>query len=728
MLERTGLGETGETYLVDQGNLLLTDLRLGAGAAHKTWVFTEGADRALSGETGVGLYPDDRGEPVIGAYRWLEGREMALLAEIDQAEAFTPIIALRNTVVGISGAVALLASLLGLVVARSITRPMNQLVAGAEEIGRGNLDQRIEVRARHEFGQLAGAFNQMAASLGDSLGETAYGQRMVLALSQASQAVLRARSEEEVYRTVGDEVARLGYDATIYRLSEDRTSLAIAHVTFPAPMLRAAEKLVGVSVHSFRMPLVPGGFFERAIGSQESVFADSPAEITAEALPRPLRPLAGQLVALLGGPQTIFAPLLVGGETHGLVAVSGSDLRETDVPAVTAFANQAAIAVENAMATEELRKHRDHLEELVDERAAQIRRTNERLEAEVAERRRAESDLQATLAELEASRTAALNMMLDADDARGLLEQANRDLGAEVAERRRTEEALQKTLAELRASRAAALNMMKDAEEARRLADQVNVDLRREIEERKRVEEELERSNRELEQFAYVASHDLQEPLRKLQVFGDRLRAKQAEALDERGLDYLDRMQDAAGRMQRMINDLLDFSRVTTRGQPMVSVNLRRLARETVSDLEVHIEQAGGDVEIGDLPKVEADPTQMRQLLTNLIGNGLKFRREGVAPVVKVTSERISGPDGGLCRILVTDNGIGFDEKYLGRIFRPFERLHGRGMYPGTGIGLAICRKIAERHGGSITARSAPGEGATFIVTLPVKQGVGSRE
>jgi light-regulated signal transduction histidine kinase (bacteriophytochrome) len=259
--------------------------------------------------------------------------------------------------------------------------------------------------------------------------------------------------------------------------------------------------------------------------------------------------------------------------------------------------------------------------------------------------------------------------------------------------------------------------MMEDAEEARLEAERVNEELGREIEQRNRIEVELARSNTELEQFAYVASHDLQEPLRKVQAFGDRLETKYAELLDARGRDYLARMQNAARRMRTMITDLLSLSRVTTHVQPFAPADLNQITQEAVSDLEIRIEQSGGRIEVGDLPTIEADHTQIRQLLENLIGNALKFHREGVTPMVKVTSQILEGQ---ICRIAVEDNGIGFNEAHLERIFQPFQRLHGRGEYEGSGIGLAICRKIVERHGGSITARSVPGEGTTFTVELPI--------
>ena len=232
---------------------------------------------------------------------------------------------------------------------------------------------------------------------------------------------------------------------------------------------------------------------------------------------------------------------------------------------------------------------------------------------------------------------------------------------------------------------------------------------------------ELARSNAELEQFAYVASHDLQEPLRKIQAFGDRLKIKCGPALDEDGRDYLTRMQNAANRMQTLIHDLLALSRVASRPHPFTAVNLSEVAWEVVSDLESRIEQVEGRVEIGPLPAVLADRLQISQLLQNLIGNALKFHKPGRKPVVEVRAESVTvGPfeDPG-CRLTVEDNGIGFDEKYRERSFQVFQRLHGRNEYDGSGIGLAICRKIAERHGGSITAESVPGTGSKFIVTLP---------
>ncbi|MBD2043811.1 hypothetical protein H6F56_24510 [Microcoleus sp. FACHB-672] len=242
---------------------------------------------------------------------------------------------------------------------------------------------------------------------------------------------------------------------------------------------------------------------------------------------------------------------------------------------------------------------------------------------------------------------------------------------------------------------------------------------------------QLEVSNRELQDFAYVASHDLQEPLRKIQTFSDRLKAKYADVLDVQGRDYLERMHNAAKRMQTLINDLLAISRVATQAQSFATVNLAKVVTEVLSDLETRIASSGGSVDIGELPILEADPTQMRQLLQNLIDNALKFSRPEESAAVKICSQLLNEVEenstGNISyrqfyQITVKDNGIGFEQKYLDKIFVPFQRLHSRSEYEGTGIGLAICRKIVDRHGGSITAKSSLGEGATFTVMLPVKQ------
>ena len=237
--------------------------------------------------------------------------------------------------------------------------------------------------------------------------------------------------------------------------------------------------------------------------------------------------------------------------------------------------------------------------------------------------------------------------------------------------------------------------------------------------------EELARSNTELEQFAYVASHDLQEPLRKIQAFGDRLNSKFASNLDERGRDYLARMQAAAKRMQTLIQDLLKLSRVTSQAQPFITVNLSEIVDGVLTDLEIRIQETNATLDVGALPTLRADPSQMRQLFQNTIGNALKFARPDQPPVVTVSSKRCqakalqTGVKQDVYQISISDNGIGFDEKYCDRIFDIFQRLHGRNEYEGSGIGLAVCTKIVERHGGSISACSQPGQGATFIVTLP---------
>ena len=247
----------------------------------------------------------------------------------------------------------------------------------------------------------------------------------------------------------------------------------------------------------------------------------------------------------------------------------------------------------------------------------------------------------------------------------------------------------------------------------------------------KKMVEELNASNRELEEFAYVASHDLQEPLRKITTFSDRLADKYKNSLTEEGEMYIDRIIASAENMRTLINDLLEFSRISKTTQPFGQINLNSILRMIRVDLELRIEETGTALESDELPVVEAINSQMKQLFTNLISNAIKFRKQGVAPTIKIKTEAMGSrekSERGLfqsCvyhKISIQDNGIGFDEVYANRIFQVFQRLHGKSEYPGSGVGLAICKKIMDYHHGQIFASSTLGEGANFTIIIPEKQ------
>jgi light-regulated signal transduction histidine kinase (bacteriophytochrome) len=242
---------------------------------------------------------------------------------------------------------------------------------------------------------------------------------------------------------------------------------------------------------------------------------------------------------------------------------------------------------------------------------------------------------------------------------------------------------------------------------------------------------ELQRSNQDLEQFAYVASHDLQEPLRKIRAFGDRLTARYGEGLEGPGVDYINRMQSASARMQVLIEELLSFSRVSRPGIVFEKLDMDDVVREIIEDLDAQIRREGAQIRTSKIPSIRGEHSQIKRLIQNLISNAIKFRKPGVAPVVEITAKVIRGSQAAeefhfqalhseYVLLTVKDNGIGFEERHKEKIFNIFQRLHGRAEYEGTGIGLSICRKIVTNHGGVITARSKVGVGSEFIVILPI--------
>jgi signal transduction histidine kinase len=274
--------------------------------------------------------------------------------------------------------------------------------------------------------------------------------------------------------------------------------------------------------------------------------------------------------------------------------------------------------------------------------------------------------------------------------------------------------------------------------ETNRQLAEVNLTLEERVAERTAVAEqraqELARSNAELEQFASVASHDLQEPLRKIRMYCERLPRRLGDGLSEEAASDMTRMQNAAERMQRLIDDLLSFARVTSKDREFELVDLGEVTKEVIGDLEARITELGARVEMSDLPVVAADRAQLSQLMQNLVSNALKFHRENVPPVVRISGNVLAAQEGRFsgeaaagarCVITVEDNGIGFDPKYAERVFSAFERLHSRSDYEGTGIGLSIARKIAWSHRGDITATSTPDQGSTFTLTMPLPSTTG---
>lgn len=238
----------------------------------------------------------------------------------------------------------------------------------------------------------------------------------------------------------------------------------------------------------------------------------------------------------------------------------------------------------------------------------------------------------------------------------------------------------------------------------------------------------LRLSNDNLEQFAYAASHDLQEPLRKIQAFGNLLREQYGQALGEEGADMLLRMESAAGRMQNLIRDLLSYSRITTHAGQSERVALDQLLAQVLNDLEWSTQQHEATVHVGTLPVIDGIPHQMSQLFQNLISNSLKFKKAGEKPEISIGSRPLleteqqawmNGHTGQYVCIEFKDNGIGFEPKQNDRIFQLFHRLHGRDKYPGTGVGLALCKKVVENHKGQIKAVGEPQAGATFLIYLP---------
>lgn len=749
MSRRSDLSASEESYLVNTFNFFVTEPRFGQDYVLNKAINTAGVTDCLTRHDGVGFYNDYRGVPVIGAYQWLPERELCILTEVDQTEAFASVIALRNTLLGIGTGITLIVAMLALFFARTITGPVRKLAWGTEEIGRGNLDYRISVTTKDEIGQLASDFNRMAINLQDSLGQTAQSRRMLLALSQSAQAVQRARTPDQVYRIVGEEVRALGYHAIIFNLTEDRTHMRITYMTFESKLLKTVEKLVGVTMRGHRFPLAPGGVYNRIITSGQAIFFERAGETLTEALPPRAEALAGQITTMLGLKQSIFAPLTISERVEGLLGITGTGLSRADVPAATTFANQTAIAMENARLYQEAQQRADALQEsekklLTAQHVAGMGfwdwnlLTNDLYWSDEIYRLYGVNPK-------ETGPTPDLSMRLvHPDDAERVQQQfdlalqgaADYDLDYRIVrpdgevlhvhtqgEIARDADGvpvnLLGTVIDITRRKQAEQELRQYREHLEELVEDRTKELKQSEEALTQKAKELARSNIELQQFAYVASHDLQEPLRMVSSYMQLLARRYQGKLDADADDFIAFAVDGVNRMKTLINDLLAYSRVGTQGKEFTLIDCATVLERVLANLSLAIEESNALVTYDPLPTVEADEMQLTQVFQNLIGNALKFCNEA-PPKIHIGVERRA--DEGNWVFSVCDNGIGFDVQYAERIFVIFQRLNHRDTYTGTGIGLSICKKIVERHGGRIWVESEMGAGSTFYFTIPIKE------
>jgi PAS domain S-box-containing protein len=528
MEQGRGLNQTEDTYLVNKFNFFVTEPRFGNNFALKKTVHTQGVDAGLRGTDGTGFYTDYRGVAVIGAYNWLPNRELCLITEIDQSEAFAPIVRMGWLVMGIALAMGAAAALMAFLFARTITRPLQQLVGGSAEIGRGNLDHRVGTSARDETGELSRAFDRMTADL------------KLTTVSRDELARERDFSDSVINSLPG-----------VFYLFDEK-----------GHFIRWNQNLERVTEYSTEeiATMTAGDFFPR-----------EEQQLVAERF--------GQ--AFNEGEAAMEADLLTKSGRSIPFYLTGVRIKIGDKYLLTG-------------------------------------------------------------------------------------------VGIDIAERKAAEEGLQAALTE------------------------------------------LARSNKELEQFAYVASHDLQEPLRMVSSYTQLLAERYEGQLDEKAKKYIAYAVDGAVRMQRLINDLLTYSRVSTRGKPFENVDSHALLGEAIRNLGAAIDESQAIITSEDLPTVRADPAQLVQLFQNLLANALKYRSDGF-PRIHVSARDA----GGEWVFSVSDNGIGIDGQYADRIFVIFQRLHTRLEYPGTGIGLAVCKRIVERHGGKIWFESEVGKGSTFFFSWP---------
>lgn len=797
MTQRSSPEATEETYLVNTSNFFVTEPHFEPGFSLKQTVHTDGVTACLQRQSGVDTYENYQGILVIGVYHWLPETELCILTEVDQARALTPVILLRNANLIVGLVVVALVVLIGVFGTRSLTRPIAQLVVGAQEIAQGNLGYRIQLQSRDEFGELAAAFNNM-----------------VMARQQVEKDL---RQSEEKFRNLADEITDgvaitvagknywvnqafaqiFGY--TPAEMLGHGPELVIVPEELPALYERAQKRASGTYVPPyFEQTAIrkDGHRIYIELASKAISFDDLAAvqlvvhDVTERRQVEEELRLHRDKLELLVAQRT--QELAESEARYRILAEAAPDMifvvdREDNVQYVNnllagqmdkrpeELLGQPRLQAMRPLATEKqsallaqvfdvavLAESQDFVSFLYTDiwlstRLVPIKNASGAVTAvlgvahDITELKRSGDALQASEERLslviEASNTGIWDWDIRTNEVyysprwKSLIGFADQELENRFDEweNRLHPDDKPRTLAALDAylqhpegnytqefrmlhkdgsyrwilNRSAAL-IDASGKPYRMYGSHLDITSRKEAEQAlQRRSEDLARSNRELEQFAYVASHDLQEPLRMVTSYLQLLSRRYRGKIDEDADDFIAYAVDGAKRMHILINDLLTYSRVGTRGKELIPVDSAVVLEQTLMALQVRIEEHEAIITTDPLPFVLADDVQLQQLFQNLIGNAIKFCGEA-SPRIYLSVQRQE--DRWL--FSVQDNGIGLDPKYAERIFVIFQRLHSREEFEGTGIGLAICKKIVERHGGTIWVESELGKGATFHFTL----------
>ncbi len=683
MALQSGNSRTLDTYLVNTFNFFVSEPRLGKDYVLKKTVRTEGIEAGLSGKDGFGFYNNYRGVPVIGAYNWLPEFRMCIITEIEQAEAFAPVVRLAWIAFGSVAVICITAGFLGMFFSRKISRPLNLLAEGAEVIGGGNLEYRINMDRNDELGDLASATNEMAAKLKETYTSVKNLEKEITERMQAEDALLSLSARQEALLSAIPDIIMevdankiytwangpgieffgegvIGKEAAYYFEGEQETYNLVK------PIFNGDENIIYVES------------WQRCQDGEKRLLAwwcrvlkDEDGNVTGAL--STARDITKQKLAEESVRQLEHRYRILFDEAPAMYVITRNE------------EGSPVIADCNTLFSSVLGYAYDEVKErpLSDFYTPESR-------TELLERGGYRHALSGSFGKEERQLVTRdgriIETLLNAvpeTDMNGKVT-GTRAMFVDITDRKRAEEEIRKLNAEL--------------------------DLR--VQERTA---QLVAANKELEAFSYSVSHDLMSPLQHLTGYTQLLNKRAAGLLDDKNKHYLKTITDSAIRMGRLIDDLLAFSRMGRAEMLQRKTNLDSLVREILEDFQADSRSKNIDWKVGPLPEVYGDNAMLRQVFVNLISNAFKFTKMRTDAVIEIGSA--CGEKGEVC-VYVKDNGAGFDMKYVDKLFGIFQRLHRTDEFEGTGIGLANVRRIIHRHGGKIWAEGKVGEGATFWFTL----------